>query len=163
MIDPENGLTTRINTMIYDDSQPDGDEDIDGFNHHLEILASFFNGIKIRQDDDIAENDLYKDSKISIPKLPPGYGSKFYRRVTRASYRFNEENILQISKGKVFLQEGNFASTNQHQFDFVYLNFENGSIINLLRKNGWKPQQVVEKLTTLLNSGKKMLAQYLAM
>ena len=160
MIDPENGLTTRINTMIYDDSQPDGDEDIDGFNDHLKILASFFNGIKIRHDNEIADDDPYKDSKISIPKLPQGYNLKFYRRVTRASYRFDGENILLVSKEKVFLQEDNFAPTNQHQSDFVDFIIENQIINRLLRENNWEPHKVVEELNKLLNSFKLMLAHY---
>ena len=160
-IDSEHGLTTRINTMIYDDSQPDGDEDIDGFNHHLEILTPFYEGIEIRQDDDIAENAPYKDSKISIPELPQGYKLRFYRRVTRASYRFNGENILRICKEKVFLQEDNFAPTNQHQSDFVDLILENEAINDLLRSDDWEPRKVVDELTTLLNSSKTMLAQYL--
>ena len=52
LVDPEHGITTRIHTFIYDDSQPNEEAltggnqlDEDVFNHHLKSLTPFFNGI----------------------------------------------------------------------------------------------------------------------
>ena len=156
LIDPENGMTTRVNTFIYNDIQSDkevldsGNQlDEDDFNHHLEILAPMFNGITIRQ------------NEISIPDLPQGY-NLIYLRVTSTSYCFGEngENILRTSEENVFIQEDNFFPPNQT--DVVVLFFENEVINNLLKENDWQPSQVVDEMANLIKSSKIMLANYLA-
>ena len=160
LVDPEHGITTRINTLIYDDSQPDEEAltggnrlDEDVFNRQLKTLAPFFNGITIHQNDDSTENQSYKDSEILLPKLPQGYKLHFFRCVTRASYRFDEENILRISKEKVF-KSGNSPP------ELIDLFFENEAINNLLANNDWQPSQVVDEMANLLKFSKTMLANY---
>ena len=164
LIDPEHGMTTRINTLTYDDSQSDGNIS----NPHLEILVPFFNGIKIRQknetvpEDKDTEDDKDKDLHIPISKLPSGYNLKFYRRVTRASYRFDGEdgeNIITTSKEEVHIQEDTFVPTDQSEVIDLFL--ENESINDLLKRNDWQAQQVVGKLAKLLRSSNIMLAKYL--
>ena len=162
LVDPEHGITTRINTFIYDDSQPDEEAltggnqlDEDVFNHHLESLAPFFNGIKILQNDDSTENQSYENSDITLPNhlIPQGYTLDFFRCVTRASYRFDEENILRTSKEKVFVSRNSPP-------DLIDLFFENEAINNLLANNDWQPSQVVDEMANLLKSSKTMLANY---
>ena len=162
LVDPEHGITTRINTFIYDDSQPDEEAltggnrlDEDVFNHHLESLAPFFNGIKILQNDDSTENQSYENSDITLPNhlIPQGYTLDFFRCVTRASYRFDEENILRTSKEKVFVSRNSPP-------ELIDLFFENEAINNLLANNDWQPSQVVDEMANLLKSSKTMLANY---
>ena len=162
LIDPEHGMTTRINSLTYDDNQSDSNI----FNNHLEPLAPFFNGIKIRQKNEtVPEDDKDKDLHIPISKLPSGFNLKFYRRVTRASYRFDGEdgedgeNIIHTSKEEVHIQEDTVVPTDQSEVIDLFL--ENKSINDLLKSNDWQAPQVVGKLAKLLRSSDKMLAEYL--
>ena len=149
LVDPEHGITTRINTCIYFNKQIDEEN----LKHHLESLAPFLNGIIIHPN---GEDDHYKGSEIMIPpKLPPGFELNYYRRVTRAAYRFAEKNILRTSKEKVFVHEDSYFHDNQS--DVVDLFFENKEINDVLRGNDWQPTQVAEVMKKLLRFSKTML------
>ena len=165
LIDPENGMTTRVNTFIYVDSKSDEEN----LKHHLKTLAPFFNGITIRQngqddsnlnDDGVEEGsaivEAHRYQEISIPELPPGFGLKYFRRATRAAYRFAGRNILRTSKETVFIQEDTLF--NRNQSDVVDLFFENQAIDDVLKGRDWKPSHVVDEIEKLLKFSNTMLA-----
>ena len=152
LFDPENRMATRVNTFIYADSKLDQKK----LEHHLKSLAPFFSGITIRQtgQDDSNLND--DGEEISIPELPSGFELKFYRRVTRAAYRFSERNIIRTSREKVFVQEDTYSNNNQS--DVVDLFFESKAVGDVLKSGDWQLSQVVDEMVKLLKSRDEMVA-----
>ena len=160
LIDPENGMTTRVRNLIYVDSQSDEEN----LKHHLKSLAPFFNGITIRQNgqddstlnnDDVEETHRYQEISIPETELPPGFRLEYVRRVTRAEYRFTEQNILRTSKEIVFRQEDKYF--NRNQSDVVDLFFENKVIDDILKGEDWQPAQAVDEMKKLLKFSNTML------
>ena len=159
LVDPENGMTTRVDTFIYGDSQSEEET----LKHHLKSLAPFFNGITIRQyDSNFNEGSRdQRDQEISIPEiedLPPRFRLNYFRRVTRAEYHFAEQNILRTSKETVFVQDD--KSFNSTQSDVVDLFFENKAVDDVLKGKDWQPTKVVDEMKKLLQFSKKKMLAY---
>ena len=148
LVDPENGITTRINTFIYADNKADEEN----LKHHLKILAYFFNEITIRKADDQRTNE---DQEISIPQIPPGFGLKYLRRTIRKTFRFTDGHILRTSKEKVFIDKDSYFNDNQSEV--VDLFFENKDMDDVMKGIHWQPSHVVDKMQNLLEFSNKML------
>ena len=151
-------ITLHYITLHYVDSQSDEEY----LKHHLESLAPFFNRITTRgqydstlNDDDVEEAHRYQEISIPETELPPGFRLEYVRRVTRAEYRFAEQNILRTSKEKVFKQEDKYFNSNQS--DVIDLFFENKVIDDILKGEDWQPAQVVDEMKKLLKFSNTML------
>ena len=153
VIDPRDGLTTRIQSSIYVENP---EEEVD-LNQHLQKgLSSFFENIvidpSVTNHPDAESHNIRQE--IHLPEVPQGYQVVYFRRTVRKTYQFDQNNTLSTSQEKVFIENYRYSRGSPDVTDIF---FERSEMNEMLKERNWQPDLLIEEMKKLLEFADKML------